>query len=96
MPPRLGDVPGIDRVALKRALKQEYGVSLSGEVYAAPLHRQPVFTSSAGASADGALPVADDVCRRHVCLPVHSDMTEDEATQVIAALGSQLHAARTR
>src|SRR5207247_317366 len=89
--------PGIDRVALKRALKQEYGVSLSGEVYAAPLHRQPVFTLSAdGASGDGALPVADDVCRRHVCLPVHSDMTEEEATQVIAALGSQLHAARTR
>ena len=38
----------------------------------------------------------DDICARHVCLPVHSDMTEEEATQVIAALGSQLHAARTR
>jgi perosamine synthetase len=88
--------PGIDRVALKHALKQEHGVSLSGEVYAAPLHRQPVFSLSLAASADGALPVADDVCRRHVCLPVHSDMTEDEATQVIAGLGSQLHSARTR
>jgi dTDP-4-amino-4,6-dideoxygalactose transaminase len=88
--------PGIDRVALKHALKQEHGVSLSGEVYAAPLHRQPVFSSSLAASADGALPVADDVCRRHVCLPVHSDMTEDEVTQVIAGLGSQLHSVRTR
>jgi dTDP-4-amino-4,6-dideoxygalactose transaminase len=89
--------PGIDRVALKLALKQEHGVSMSGEVYAAPLHRQPVFMASAdGASADGALPVADDVCRRHVCLPVHSDMTEEEATQVISALRDQLHAVRTR
>lgn len=89
--------PGIDRVALKHALKQEHGVSMSGEVYAAPLHRQPVFlSSSGGASADGALPVADDVCNRHVCLPVHSDMTEEEATQVIAALRSQLHSVRTR
>jgi perosamine synthetase len=84
--------PGIDRGALKVALKQEYGVSLSGEVYASPLHRQPVF----GSSAAGALPVADDVCARHVCLPVHSDMTSDEAAQVTAALASQLHSVRTR
>jgi perosamine synthetase len=84
--------PGVDRAALKHALMHEYGVSMSGEVYASPLHRQPVFSSS----ADGAFPVADDVCSRHVCLPVHSDMTEDEAGQVIAALGAQLQSRRTR
>ncbi len=36
--------------------------------------------------AGPALPVAEDLCARHVCLPVHSDMTDDEAEQVVAAV----------
>jgi len=82
----------IDRATLKKALKAEHGVALSGEVYASPLHRQPVFA----AAVDREFPVADDVCHRHVCLPVHSDMTEDEAAQVIDGLRAQLHDLRTR
>jgi perosamine synthetase len=78
--------PGIDRQALKRALKEEHGVSLSGEVYASPLHHQPVFAGL----HEGALPVAEDVCRRHVCLPIHSDMTRDEAEHVLASLRAVL------
>ena len=31
------------------------------------------------------LPVAEDVCARQVCLPVHSDMTDDEVDQVLTA-----------
>jgi perosamine synthetase len=77
---------GIDRQAVKSALKEDHGVSLSGEVYASPLHEQPVF---AGLHA-GDLPVAEDVCRRHVCLPIHSDMTRDEAEYVVASLRSVL------
>jgi perosamine synthetase len=78
--------PGIDRQALKQALKEKHGVSLSGEVYASPLHHQPVFAGL----HEGALPVAEDVCRRHVCLPIHSDMTRDEAEHVLASLRSVL------
>jgi perosamine synthetase len=74
--------PGIDRQAVKQALKEEHGVSLSGEVYASPLHQQPVFAGL----HDGALTVAEDVCRRHVCLPIHSDMTRDEAAHVLASV----------
>ncbi|PZR82149.1 MAG: hypothetical protein DLM65_04480, partial [Candidatus Aeolococcus gillhamiae] len=29
------------------------------------------------------LPVAEEVCARHVCLPVHSDMTAEEADYVV-------------
>jgi dTDP-4-amino-4,6-dideoxygalactose transaminase len=29
------------------------------------------------------LPVSEDLCSRHVCLPVHSDMTDAEIQQVI-------------
>jgi perosamine synthetase len=79
--------PGIDRAELKRTLREDHGIGMSGEVYASPLHQQPVFLDI----ADGPLPVAEDVCARHVCLPVHSDMTDDEADQVVAALTAVLH-----
>jgi perosamine synthetase len=78
--------PGIDRQVIKQALKEEHGVSLSGEVYASPLHHQPVFAGL----HEGALPVAEDVCRRHVCLPIHSDMTRDEAAHVITSVRTVL------
>ena len=32
------------------------------------------------------LPAAEDVCARHVCLPVHSDMRDDEIDQVLEAV----------
>jgi perosamine synthetase len=70
---------GIDRASFKRALLERHGVSASGEVYAKPLHDQPVFTGI----VHQPLPVTDDVCARHVCLPIHSDMTEAEASYVI-------------
>lgn len=80
----------LDRARLKKELKERYGVSLSGEVYEAPLHRQPVFERY----ASGELPVAEDVCARHVCLPVHSDMTRQEAEHVLTSL-TRAHAALT-
>jgi perosamine synthetase len=78
--------PGIDRQEVKTTLREEHGVSLSGEVYASPLHHQPVFAGL----HEGSLPVAEDVCHRHVCLPIHSDMTGDEAAHVVASLRSVL------
>jgi perosamine synthetase len=78
--------PGIDRQEMKATLREEHGVSLSGEVYASPLHRQPVFAGL----HEGRLPVAEDVCSRHVCLPIHSDMTRDEAAQLVASLRAVL------
>ncbi len=72
---------GIDRQHVKEALRSR-GVSPSGEVYATPLHLQPVFAHL----GPDRLPVAEDVCRRHLCLPIHSDMPNDEATRVVEAL----------
>jgi perosamine synthetase len=77
---------GIDRDAVRRRLREEHDVGLPAEVYARPLHRQPVF---AGVGA-GPLPVTDDLSARHVCLPVHNDMTDAEAEQVIDGLRSVL------
>ena len=84
--------PTIDRDALKQVLREEYEVSLSGEVYALPLHRQPVLAEY----AMGALPVADEMCARHVCLPIFSDMTDQQADRVCYALDRALRSPRVR
>jgi perosamine synthetase len=74
--------PGLDRAIFKQELAERHGVRLSGEVYDVPLHKQPVFADY----ATGPLPVAEDMCTRHVCLPVHSDMRDDEADHVLSAV----------
>jgi dTDP-4-amino-4,6-dideoxygalactose transaminase len=82
--------PGTDRALLKKALRERHGVALSGEVYELPLHRQPVFEAYGGAE----LPVAERVCARHVCLPVHSDMSDAEVAHVVEALHDVLDGRR--
>lgn len=71
-----------DRKALKALLREREGVSLAGEVYEEPLHVQPVFTPY----ADRSLPVAEDYCGRHLCLPIFSGMEAAQARQVLGAL----------
>lgn len=73
---------GVERAAFKAFLKEHHGVSCSGEVYEAPLHRQPVF-----ASLDtGDLPQSEYLCSRHVCLPIFASMTDEEAGKTLEAL----------
>jgi perosamine synthetase len=76
---------GIDRAAFKRQLKN-HGVSLSGEVYELPLHRQPVFQGLVNAT----YPAADDICARHICLPIYYGMTKAEAQFVIESIKAVL------
>lgn len=78
---------GIDRGRFKAMMREEFGVGMSGEVYATPLHVEPVFKGI----ADRPLPVAEDLCARHVCLPVHSDMTIAEVDQVIEGITSTVN-----
>jgi perosamine synthetase len=75
---------GADRARFKQEMADSYDVRLAGEVYDLPLHRQPVFAASAGLH----LPVSEDIAARHVCLPVHSDMTDDEVDQVLTAVSA--------
>jgi dTDP-4-amino-4,6-dideoxygalactose transaminase len=74
--------PDADRGRFKKELADSYDVRLAGEVYDLPLHLQPVLAEFAGP----ALPVAEQMCARHVCLPVHSDMRDDEIDQVLTAV----------
>jgi dTDP-4-amino-4,6-dideoxygalactose transaminase len=77
---------GIDRAALKQTLREQHRVGMSGEVYAGPLHRQPIFADLPA----GPLPTSEDLCARHVCLPIHNDMSDPEAEQVIEGLAQTL------
>jgi len=76
--------PGTDRAAVKQELSGRFGIRLSGEVYDLPLHQQPVLAEYAGPP----LPVAEEIARRHVCLPVHSDMTDAEVDEVLTAIAA--------
>jgi dTDP-4-amino-4,6-dideoxygalactose transaminase len=71
---------GLDRDRIRRSLHAR-GVSLSGGVYDVPLHRQPVY-----AGTGGQFPAADDICGRHICLPLYYGLTEDQALYVVEAL----------
>ena len=81
---------GLDRARFKSELAQRFQVYLSGEVYDLPLHRQPVLAEYAGPP----LPVAEELAARHICLPVHSDMTDSEVDEVLTAVAA-VHSAFT-
>lgn len=74
---------GIERAAIKERLRERHGVALSGEVYELPCHLQPVFRDF---GENGAFPIAEDICRRHVCLPIYPTMTTEDASYVLDAL----------
>ena len=52
--------------------------------YPVPLHRQPCFASL----DEPALPVAEDLCRRALALPVFAVMTDEQITRVVESIRS--------
>ncbi len=77
---------GIDRGALKQTMRERFDIGLPGEVYDTPLHQQPVFE----AFADRALPGAEFIGARHICLPLYPSLGESDADYVVASLGTAL------
>ncbi|MFN5514980.1 MAG: DegT/DnrJ/EryC1/StrS family aminotransferase [Cyanobacteriota bacterium] len=67
---------------VKAALAQEE-IILGGTVYEIPCHQQPVF---AGVCEGQSFLEAETWCPRHICPPLTSGMTEEEAQRVGAAL----------
>ena len=74
---------GMDRIALKKELRDKYEVGLSGEVYELPCHLQPIFKKG---YKEGDFPIAEDICKRHICLPIFQGMTEEQAKYVLSSL----------
>jgi perosamine synthetase len=73
--------PEILRDDFKLKLREK-GVRCSGEVYWPPLHMQPIYQRLLKVK-EGDFPEAERACRGHVCLPIYSQMTTDEAGYVI-------------
>ena len=66
-----------------RSQMKEQGVSLSGGVYDIPVHLQPAYQNL---SQDLNLPISEDVCSLHICLPLFYTMTDQQADHVIASV----------
>jgi perosamine synthetase len=81
-------VDGVEPDVLKAELRALHHVSLGGYVYEVPLHQQPAFRDL----ADGALPVAEDLCRRHICPPIYPSLTDEQIDHVIAAIDERMSA----
>jgi len=77
---------GVARDRVKAAMKAR-GVGLPGGVYETPLHQQPVFQGAAGL-----FPVAEEICARHICLPIYYGMTQEEARYVMETLRAVISA----
>ena len=78
-----------DRQVIKSRLLKEFGVHLTGEVYAEPCHSQPVFKKYPDKLANkngDQFPVTDYVCKKHICLPLYPGLTDEEVEYVVDCL----------
>ncbi|MFD8711187.1 DegT/DnrJ/EryC1/StrS family aminotransferase [Streptomyces anulatus] len=78
--------PGTDRDALKERLR-ERSVQAAGEVYAMPLHHQPVL---AGRHAGLRLPGAERACAGQLCLPIYPGLDDERQAHVVRAVRDSL------
>jgi perosamine synthetase len=79
----------IDRQDLRKCLKEGFGVSLSGELYARPVHLQPVFQKYpqlVASPASKKFPGTDYAVTRHFCLPLYLGLTEEKVDYVVQSL----------
>lgn len=77
--------PQIDRGLVAHHLRGN-GVQCNFGTYAS--HVQPVY------AFDGHLPVSADLWMRHLAIPMHANLTEDDVDRVVEVLGEAVSAAR--
>lgn len=73
----------VDREALRQALASDK-ISIDW-AYDPPLHLMPVFQTMLG-TRPGMLPVSEALMSRHICLPIHARMREQDAEYVVERL----------
>jgi len=74
----------VDRKKIKEELKDRYNISLQGEVYEVPCHLQPIFKYLNYKKGD--LPMAEHLCKNHICLPISAMMARQEAKYVVNSI----------
>ena len=81
--------PPLERAKLKQRMKQDYGVSLPGELYNRSCHTQPVFTKHPELvvrQPEETFPETDYVVSNHICLPLYFDLPDDQIEYVVDSL----------
>ena len=73
----------IDRAALRDKLAADK-ITIDW-AYDPPLHLQPVFRNMLN-TTPGMLPVSESIMSRHICLPVHARMRDEDAVYVVERL----------
>ena len=95
----------LDRTTIKRIMREEFGVSLTGEVYAELCHDEPLWerydywgrkradtdTGNVDGERQGPFPGAERISRHHICLPVYPSLTQEESQHVVDSLAQTLH-----
>jgi perosamine synthetase len=79
--------PGIDRAAVSEHM-QRAGIGPDWS-YHPPLHLQPVFRRLLG-TRTGMLPTSEDLLSRHICLPCHPRISDNEARYIARCLRAAL------
>lgn len=68
----------VDREWLRDYCKN-YGITLTGEVYKVPIHRQPAYKKDYKKQS---FPVTDYVCDNHICPPLYPELSAKEINYV--------------
>jgi dTDP-4-amino-4,6-dideoxygalactose transaminase len=84
---------GVNRDIVKKRLRQEYDVSLAGEVYATPGHLQPIWTNHPEYLAGKIEPLlqAEECAARQICLPLWPGLTLEQQQYVVFSLEKVLN-----
>lgn len=79
----------INRKIFKKRMLDEFSVSLTGEVYSDPCHRQPVFDrhpDKVFRQQKEFFEGTDYICRHHICLPLYPGLIREEIEYVANSL----------
>lgn len=79
---------GVQRERVAATLRTQFGVDTAWP-YDPPCHLQPVFQAAVG-SRLGDLPQSERLLARHIALPMHMCLTDDDVRHVIESVGLAL------
>ncbi|MDR3135120.1 MAG: DegT/DnrJ/EryC1/StrS family aminotransferase [Deltaproteobacteria bacterium] len=80
----------VSREAIKKRLKDEFEVSLAGEVYSTPGNLQPIWERRPDYLALPAesLPNSERCAKRQICLPIYPGLSREAQEHVVRSLNS--------
>lgn len=87
-PVLLNDDIDTDASKMEKILKEKYNIA-TGSLYYPPVHLQPIYKRLFGYK-EGMLPVAEEVLKREICLPMFVEIDDEAINYVIASLENEL------